>query len=353
MRVLVTGATGFVGKRLVPALLAAGHDVTALVRDASRYDPYPSVRVVEGDLLEAGSFDDALDVDVAYYLVHSMRSGPGFEERDRRAAKNFSTAADEHGIGRVIYLGGLGEDRDRLSEHLRSRREVERVLAEGSYALTTLRAAILLGAGSASFEMIVQLASRLPVMVTPQWVETPCQPVFVDDAIAYLVGVLDVPETAGETYEIGGPDVLTYREILTHVGRIRGREPVIVPIPILSPTLSSLWIGFVTDVPATVARPLIEGLKNPVVVRDHRIESLIDVDRTPFDEAVRRALGYWSDDNSGESDGAGDKSNSASDESDGASDGADGTTAHRIPSADTTAGGESDRQTNPDPGTER
>ena len=290
MRVLVTGATGFVGSRLVPALRAADHDVTVLVRDAAGYDAPADVHVVEGDLLDPGSFDAALDVDAAYYLVHSMRSGGGFEERDRRAATNFASAASDAGVDRVIYLGGLGEERDRLSEHLRSRREVERVLGDADYELTTLRAAILIGAGSASFEMIEQLSSRLPVMVTPRWVETKCQPIFVDDAIEYLVGVLDVPETAGETYEIGGPDVLTYREILTRVGSRRGHRPIVVPVPVLSPKLSSLWVGLVTDVPASVARPLIEGLKNPVVVQDHRIESLVDVDRTPFDDAIDRAL---------------------------------------------------------------
>ena len=295
MRVLVTGATGFVGSRLVPALRAAGHDIAVLVRDASAYDAPEDVRVVEGDLLEPGSFDAGLDIDAAYYLVHSMRSGGDFEERDRRAAENFAAAATDAGVDRVIYLGGLGEDRDRLSEHLRSRREVERILGDGGYALTTLRAAILIGDGSASFEMIEQLSTRLPVMVTPRWVETKCQPIFVDDAIDYLVGVLSVPETAGETYEIGGPEVLTYREILTRVGTRRGHRPIVVPVPVLSPKLSSLWVGLVTDVPASVARPLIEGLKNPVVVQDHRIESLIDVDRTPFDEAVDRALRAGSD----------------------------------------------------------
>ncbi|WP_081927153.1 NAD(P)H-binding protein [Halobellus rufus] len=341
MKVLVTGATGFVGSRLVPALDAAGHDVTALVRDAARYEPpSSSVRVVEGDLLEPGSFDAALDVDAAYYLVHSMRSGPDFEDRDRRAAENFADAASEAGVERVGYLGGLGEDRDRLSEHLRSRREVERVLSEGTYALTTLRAAILIGAGSASFEMIVQLASRLPVMVTPRWVETPCQPIFVDDAIDYLVGVLDVPETAGETYEIGGPDVLTYREILTRVGRIRGHEPRIVPVPILSPKISSLWIGLVTDVPAAVARPLIEGLKNPVVVRDHRIESLIDVDSTQFDEAVRRAL----DDGRGEDVGGDGRSRHGEGTSDGTAAGvSEGPAADESPNRPAASEGSSDR----------
>ncbi|MFB6250597.1 MAG: NAD(P)H-binding protein [Halobellus sp.] len=290
MDVLVTGATGFVGSRLVPALLNAGHDVTTLVRDASGYDAPDDVRVVEGDLLEPGSFDAALNVEAAYYLVHSMRSGADFEERDRRAAENFSEAAAEHGVERVVYLGGLGEERDRLSEHLRSRREVESILEAGAYDLTTLRAAILIGSGSASFEMIRQLSSRLPVMVTPRWVDTKCQPIFVDDAIEYLVGVLSVPETAGETYEIGGPDVLTYREILLQVGAKRGRRPSVVPVPVLSTRLSSLWVGFVTDVPTSVARPLIDGLRNPVVVRDDRIESIIHVELTPFDEAVDMAL---------------------------------------------------------------
>ena len=290
MDVLVTGATGFVGSRLVPALLDAGHDVTALVRDAGGYDAPDGVRVVEGDLLEPGSFDAALDVEAAYYLVHSMRSGADFEARDRRAAENFAQAAGDHGVERVVYLGGLGEERDRLSEHLRSRREVERILEAGAYDLTTLRAAILIGSGSASFEMIRQLSSRLPVMVTPRWVDTECQPIIVDDAIEYLVGVLSVPETADETYEIGGPDVLTYREILLRVGARRGRRPTVLPVPVLSTRLSSLWVGLVTDVPTAVARPLIDGLRNPVVVRDHGIESLIDVDLTPFDEAVDRAL---------------------------------------------------------------
>jgi uncharacterized protein YbjT (DUF2867 family) len=310
MRVLVTGATGFVGSRLVPACRAAGHDVTVLVRDAAGYDAAAGVRVVEGDLLEPGSFDDALDVDAAYYLVHSMRSGGGFEERDRNAAATFADAAADAGVDRVVYLGGLGEERDRLSEHLRSRREVERILGDGDYDLTTLRAAILLGSGSASFEMIKQLSSRLPVMITPRWVATKCQPIFIDDAIEYLVGVLDVPETAGGTYEIGGPEVLTYREILTRVGNRRGHRPIVVPVPVLSPRLSSLWVGLVTDVPASVARPLIEGLKNPVVVRDHRIESLVDVDLTPFDEAIDRALSPESGEGAVAADGGGDPTHS-------------------------------------------
>ncbi|WP_416838263.1 NAD(P)H-binding protein [Haloferax sp. DFSO52] len=291
MRVLVTGATGFVGRRLVPALLDAGHDVVAFVRDAGRYTGPSGVDVVEGDVFDSATLAPAMaGVDAAYYLVHSMRSGGDFEARDRLAARNFVAAASDAGVERVVYLGGLGEERDQLSPHLRSRREVEHLLGSGSFELTTLRAAIIVGSGSASFDMVQQLAKRLPVMVTPQWVETKCQPIAIDDVVAYLVGVLDHPETAGETYEIGGPDVLTYREMLQQVGVHLGHAPRIVSVPVLSPRLSSYWIGLVTDVDTDVARPLIEGLKNPVVVNDDRIRDIIPIDETPFDVAVERAL---------------------------------------------------------------
>ena len=304
MHVLVTGATGFVGGRLVPALVDAGHEVSVLVRDADRYSgpgaaesPTAAagdapVCVYEGDLLDTERLGSVLaDVDAVYYLVHSMGGGAGFEARDRQLARAVEGAASAAGVERMIYLGGLGAEGDHLSEHLRSRREVETLLSAGEYDLTVLRAAVIVGAESASFRMIRQLATRLPVMVTPRWIDTECQPIAVDDVIAYLVGVLDVPETAGETYEIGGPEVLTYREMLCETARVfEGRAPLIVSVPVLSPRLSAYWIDLVTDVPASVAHPLIEGLVNPVVVTDRSIEPLVDVEPTAFATALQRAL---------------------------------------------------------------
>ncbi|QWC19137.1 NAD(P)H-binding protein [Halorubrum sp. 2020YC2] len=295
MRVLVTGATGFVGNRLVPTLLARGHDVVALVRDADGYAAPDGVAVVEGDLLEPETLPPAFEldgetVDAAYYLVHSMDGGPGYEERDRNCATNFAAAASEAGIDRIVYLGGLGEDRDDLSEHLRSRREVERILGEGGPALTTLRAAIIIGAGSASFEVIAGLARRLPVMITPKWVDTLCQPIAIADVVAYLAGVLDAPETAGETFEIGGPEVLTYAEILRRTRRQLGGGLRIVRVPVLSPELSARWLRLVTDVNPYLARSLVEGLRNTVIVEDDRIREFVPVERTSFELGVARAL---------------------------------------------------------------
>lgn len=290
MRILVTGATGFVGQHLVDALLADGHDVVVLTRNRTQYDGPGDVRVVEGSVLEPGSFDDALDVDVAYYLIHSMEEGDGYADRDTRAAETFAAAASSASVERVIYLGGLGVDGDSLSEHLRSRRDVEQLLAHGAYDLTVLRAAVIIGAGSSSFQLIRQLAGRLPVMITPTWVYTECQPIAIDDVIAYLTGVLENPETAGETYEIGGPDVLTYAEMLKTTREQLGGHLRVIPVPILTPRLSSWWIRYVTDVDPAVARPLIDGVKNSVVTTDTRIQELVPRELTSFETAVADAL---------------------------------------------------------------
>jgi uncharacterized protein YbjT (DUF2867 family) len=292
MDVLVTGATGFVGGRLVPELLDAGHTVRVLVRDATDYDGPDAVAVHQGDLLEPGSFDDALaGVDAAYYRVHSMRAGEDYAERDRRAARNFADAASAAGVERAVYLGGLGEEGDELSEHLQSRREVETVLAEGDYDLTVLRAAIIIGDGSISFETLRQLATRLPVMITPRWVHNDCQPIAIDDVLAYLAGLLDEPATAGETYEIGGPEVLTYGEMMHRTAAVLGaRDPIIIPVPVLTPQLSAHWVGLVTDVDWQVARPLIDGLRNPVVVTDDSIREHLPIELTGYETAVEQAI---------------------------------------------------------------
>lgn len=325
MRILLTGATGFVGRRLLSTLREADHDVIAFVRDADEYDAADGVGVIEGDLLEPGDCrlvrrpgadggastpgeggGDAdadgderrwlghlladLDVEAAYYLIHSMGAGDDFVAMDRELSANFAAAAEGGGLSRVIYLGGLGDDDDHLSEHLRSRREVERMLADGEYDLTTLRAAVIIGDGSASFSIIRQLAERLPLMVTPSWVRTECQPIHVDDVVAYLAGVLDAPETAGGTYDIGGPGTLTYEDVLRRTRRALGGELRVIPVPVLTPRLSIGWVRLVTDVDPDVVGPLVKGMNNRVVVTDDAIDEYVHVDTVPFDEAVRRSL---------------------------------------------------------------
>lgn len=289
--VLVTGATGFIGRRLVSALADEGFRVRAMVRRPEAVVPV-DLEAVVADLLEPPSLDAALaGVDTAFYLVHSLAAGrAGFEQRDRQAAENFVTAADKSGLRRVIYLGGLGETGSDLSEHLASRLEVAEILRSGRLSTTVLRAAIIIGAGGASYEIIKALVDRLPVMITPRWVSTRCQPIAVDDVINYLSGCLRDERTSGGTFDMGGPEILSYRQMMERFARLRGKRLLIVPVPLLTPKLSSYWVGLVTPVKPSISMPLIEGLRNEVVCRDSHLRDLLPFPLTPFDEALRRAL---------------------------------------------------------------
>lgn len=289
--ILVTGATGFIGRLLTKALLAEGWPVRGMVRKSSVVLPDGAETAV-GDMLQPASLTAALEgVDTAYYLVHSMAGGrAGFERRDREAAENFVRAADRAGVRRVIYLGGLGETGSGLSEHLKSRLEVAEILRSGHLATTFLRAAVIIGAGGASFELVRGLVKRLPVMITPRWVSTRCQPIAVADVIAYLIGCLKNERTFGGTFDIGGPDIITYREMMERFATLEGKHLTIVPVPFLTPKLSSYWVALFSPVPPSVSMPLIEGLCNEVICRDNSIRELIPLQLTTYDVAVRQAL---------------------------------------------------------------
>ena len=289
--ILITGATGFIGRRLTQRLLDEGFSVRCMVRNTTSALP-DGAEIVKGDMLEPTTLGKALaGVDTAYYLVHSMSGGrAGFERRDRDAAENFVAAANKAQVRRVIYLGGLGETGDDLSEHLKSRLVVADILKKGAFATTFLRAAVIIGTGGASFEMIRALVKHLPVMITPRWVTTRCQPIAVADVIEYLFGCLTDERTNGRTFDIGGPEVLTYREMMERLARLDGRKLYILPVPVLTPKLSSYWVGLITPVPPSVSMPLIEGLKNEVVCRDTTIRDIIPLHLKSYDEAVRSAL---------------------------------------------------------------
>jgi uncharacterized protein YbjT (DUF2867 family) len=295
-KTLVTGATGYIGGLLASQLVAENVSIrVAGRRTALLEERFPGVDAAALDVLDPARLHEALaGIEVAYYLIHSMEQGAtDFAERDRVAARNFGKAALAAGVRRVVFLGGLGDDSDTLSHHLSSRHETGVILAEHGPQLIELRAGIVIGAGSASFQMLRDLVHRLPAMVTPKWVDTRAQPIGVDDVVAYLSAARDVAaEDHHVIVEIGGADVLTYRELMKRFALAGGRRaPLIVPVPVLTPRLSSLWCGLVTAVPVAIARPLIDGLKNEVVVRDRAAATLFpNVHPMSFDEAVKRAL---------------------------------------------------------------
>ncbi len=292
MHVLVIGASGYVGGRLVPLLVQRGETVSVAGRDPKALaDRFPGARVVPLDLMAPASFPAALEgVDSVYYLAHSMGGdGAGFVDRDRRAARTFAAAAARAGVRRIVYLGGLGDDAAGLSKHLASRHEVGRELARPGVPVIEFRAAIIIGSGSASFEILRHLTERLPVMITPRWVATRCQPIAIGDVLDYLVAALDRPDVNG-IVEIGGPDILSYGQMMLRYAKLRGLRRLMIPVPVLTPKLSSYWVNLISPVPSSIARPLIEGLRNEVVVRHPGPAQAFRLKPVTYDEALRLAM---------------------------------------------------------------
>jgi len=294
--ILVTGATGYVGGRLIPRLLRQGYRVRALVRGGSqrllgrpwRHD----IEIADGDVLQPESLAPAMNgVDIAYYLIHSMRDNTQFRQRDISAAQNFAGAAKTAGVKRIIYLGGLGDPEGELSEHLQSRQETGAALGQAGIPVTEFRAGMIVGSGSLSFEMIRHLTERLPVMICPRWVFVRSHPIAIRDVLSYLVAAIEIPDNGGQIVEIGGADVLTYAEMMEGYARVRGLRRLILPVPVLTPRLSSYWAHWVTPIPANIARPLIKGLRYELVARNNLAKELFpDIQPLDYNTAVKLAL---------------------------------------------------------------
>ncbi|MBL8132033.1 MAG: SDR family oxidoreductase [Anaerolineae bacterium] len=293
--VLITGVTGYIGGRLVSLLLAMGYRVRVMVRDPMRLQGrswLAQVDVVQADVLQPEMLDAALaNIDVAYYLIHSMRGGEHFHERDIRAARNFGGAAERQRVKRIIYLGGLGDEAAELSPHLRSRQQTGEALRECAVPITEFRAGVIVGSGSLSFEMIRYLTERVPIMICPRWVFTRIQPIGIRDTLNYLVSALKTPESAGQIIQIGGAETMTYRDMMLGYASVRGLRRYLIPVPVLTPYLSSYWVHWVTPIPSDIARPLIEGLRNEVVVSDDTARRLFpNIRPGTFAAAVSQAL---------------------------------------------------------------
>ncbi len=293
--ILLTGASGYIGGRLLPSLENQGYRVRCVARhpEILKQKAGPSTEVVAGDVLDRPSLDSALrGVDVAYYMVHSMSSTGSFEETDRQAARNFSEAAKAAGVKGLIYVGGLGSDEEELSTHLRSRHEVGDILRQSGLPVCEFRASAVIGSGSASFELIRALVERLPIMLTPRWVKGKAQPIAIDDLLDYLMEALRIPISNYRMYEIGGADQVSYADMMRTYGRQRGLEPLIIPVPVLTPWLSALWLGLVTPLYARIGRAIIESIVHVTVVRDNAALTTFSVRPMGIDEAIRRALAH-------------------------------------------------------------
>ena len=296
MHILLTGATGYIGKRLLYSLLQNGHEVTCCVRDPKRFkkiEGYENfINVIVTDFKSDFQISpNVKKIDAAYYLIHSLAtSTTGYEEEEITVAKNFSSLVEQLGGRQVIYLGGIANEHH-LSEHLTSRKRVEEILKQGNFYTTILRAAIIVGSGSASFEIIRDLVEKLPVMVTPKWVNTKCQPIAIRNVIDYLIGVLNHEKTFNKTFDIGGPDVLTYKQMMLGFGEVRGLKRYILTLPVMTPRLSSYWLYFITATNYTLAVNLVKSMRVEVVCRDNTIQDIVQIQLIDFKEAVKRAFG--------------------------------------------------------------